>query len=170
MAPAHAAPAVVPAGPMHTGGGGQKKGNMGLILGLGGLALLLLIGSGVAYVATRPKPTTTSGLPDINSSSSAAASASMAHTDEPPPVVTSAAPLETSGVKTAAVVTGGGGTPAKPIPTPKPSQSTAPTPTPQPPANDPDICKKARAQKAAGKPAAIVSALENQCRAQGGTP
>ena len=171
MPPSHAA--AVPAAPMHTAGA-QKKSNMPLILGLGGLALLLFIGAGIAVVATRPKPTTTSGLPDINASASADPTGSMAHTEEPPPVITSAAPLDTSGAKTAAVVTGGGGantaSTAKPVPTPKPTNTAAPTPTPQPPANDPEVCKKARQYKAAGKPAAIVGALEAQCRQAGGTP
>jgi len=75
-------------------------------------------------------------------------------------------------------------TPA-PTPTPVPTPTPAPTPTPTPvpppvptpkpppgpaPRQEPAICARAREAKAAGRSAAIVRALEQQCRNAGGNP
>ncbi len=58
-----------------------------------------------------------------------------------------------------------------PTPVPTPTPPPAPTPTPKPPTPaEPAVCARARQAKASGSAAAIVRALETQCRNAGGTP
>jgi serine/threonine-protein kinase len=173
--PGPVAPAVVPAGPAHAPAAGKKGGPPMLVIGLGALALLLFIGAGVGIAMKGKKTTTTTTSLDLNGTAAASAASSMANVDEPPPPVTSAAPLDSSGIKIPPVPNnnGAGGaktTPTKPIPTPTPSTTPTPTPTPQPPKADPPECKRYRDAKAGGRPAAVLKALETQCRNAGGTP
>ena len=173
-----AAPAVVPAGPAHAPAAAKKSGPPTLVIALGALALLLFIGAGIGIAMSgkkNPTPTTTSL--DLGSDTATAAASSMAHVEEPPPVVTSAAPLDTTTTAAPLPVPnnagGGGATTAKPTPTPTPKPTPTPVPTPVPtpqPKADPPECKRYREAKAAGRTAAVLKAMETQCRNAGGTP
>jgi tRNA A-37 threonylcarbamoyl transferase component Bud32 len=55
-----------------------------------------------------------------------------------------------------------------PVPPPAPTPVPPAAPTPQPPRAEPAICAAARSARQRGSPSA--GSLENQCRAQGGTP
>lgn len=55
-------------------------------------------------------------------------------------------------------------------PVPAPTPTVKPLPTLPPSSSEPAACVQARAARASGKPAAVVSALESKCRAAGGTP
>jgi len=164
-----AAPAVVPAGPAHTGAA-KKGGPGGLVIGLGVLAILL-IGGGVAAYALRgkPKPVTTVDLSTASAQASAVPleSASAAHVEDPATAVT-AAPTLSGGTTTAVAAGGGGGTGGKTTPKSVPTPTPKTTPTPTPAAARPPVCDKAKAAMARGGPAALV--LEQQCRAAGGVP
>jgi serine/threonine-protein kinase len=164
--PVSAGPAIVPAGPAHHAP--QKKGGMGLIVGLGALALLLLGGGGILMVR-QSKHTTPDVVTDLGQGTpSASAPASSAAAEDQPPPDTSTQPLApgsplakgTSGGVPARTDAG-----AKGVPTPQPKTTPPTTPTPQI-AADPPICVQARAAKARNNPAAPV--LERQCIAAGG--
>jgi len=170
--------AVVPPGPMHHGSpsGGEKKGGMGLIIGLGVVAVLLLGGGGVALMMKgKPKPVPTTSL-DLGSATAGGGGtpipleSASAGLPDPGASVTGAAPL-TSGATTPPVVAnnGGGttnpGTGTKPTTTPKPTPTPVPTPKP---AARPPICDQARA--AIDRKAPAAAALEAKCRAAGGVP
>ncbi|MBX3209167.1 MAG: serine/threonine protein kinase [Labilithrix sp.] len=166
-----AAPAVVPAAPTHTAGAANKKsGPPMLVIGLGALALLLFVGAGVGLAMSGKKTTTSAGL-DLPTTT-ASAESSVAHVEEPPPPIESAAPLDTTAAKIPPVPnnnTNGGATKPTTPTTPK----TVPTPTPQPPPPpkvEPEPCKRLKEARAGGRPAAIIKALETQCRNAGGTP
>ncbi|MBS2015270.1 MAG: protein kinase [Deltaproteobacteria bacterium] len=180
-APAHAAPAVVPPGPAHHGAsGGEKKGGMGLIIGLGVVAVLLLGGGGVALMMkSKPKPVPTTSLTDLASASAGTGgtvpleSASAGSVPDPGASVTGATPL-TSGPTppTQPIANAGGGsssggtTPAKPT---NPTTPAKPVPTPIPaPKPRPPECDRAKAAIARNSPAA--PGLEAKCRALGGVP
>jgi serine/threonine-protein kinase len=158
--PAGPPPAVsVPQGPAHAP---AKKGGMGLIIGLGVLAVLL-IGGGIAAYALRgkPKPVSTTDLSSLTSASASASSipleAASEHTDPTPPV-TAAEPLE--GGVTVAVTPTKPGTGTKPV--------AKPVPTPTPPKVDPGpICDRARRARDRGTPGA--AGLAAQCKAAGGS-
>jgi hypothetical protein len=139
---------------------------MGLVIGLGALAILL-IGGGIAAYALKGKPKGATGDPLADLSASASVSA---------PVETAAVVEEDAGTVTPlggssgvvavtnTVKTGTGtGT--------KPTASAVPTPKikpPDPPKPDPPICAKARDAAKRNSPAAAN--LSAQCRAAGGTP
>jgi serine/threonine-protein kinase len=177
MTPAPMTPAQMMGGgpaPAAMGGGGaavpaapapapaKSGGGMGLILGLGALAVVLLGGGAIAYVATRPKKAvidpslTTSAGPTVVTETSASA---VASTDTPPDVG-STTPL--------------GHTPTPPGPAvhpdhkPSASAKPIPTPTPTPPSKPPAdaICAQARNAIKTGNPQA--PALADQCRKAGG--
>ncbi len=161
--------AVVPAGPAHAPA--DKKGaNMGLILGLGGLAVLLIGGGALAFfLGGKPKPVTTTSLTDLATSGSAVPVESSApHSD----VDAAVAAVETLGGTTTArtAVAGNAGTAAPKNTTATTTRPTsAPVPTPKPVAKaDPPVCVTARQAKARNNPAA--AGLEASCRAAGGTP
>jgi eukaryotic-like serine/threonine-protein kinase len=165
------APIAVPAGPAHSPA--KKSGPPMLIIGLGGLAGLLLVGAVIfAVVGRKPKQATTTTALDLNGTSTAAVASSVAHVDEPPPVVTSAAPLDSSAIKIPPVpnnnasTSGGAKTPTTPT---KPSVTPVPTPTPV--KADPPECAKYRADKASGtKTKTMLASQEARCRAAGGSP
>ena len=172
---ASAAPAVVPAGPAHAPNANKKSGPPMLVIGLGGLALLLFIGAGIGIAMSGKKTPATTTAIDLGGTATATATSeasSMPSVDEPAPPVTSAAPLDTTDTKIPPVSnnTGGGGgtkptTPSNTKPTPTPT----PVPTPTPKA-EPEVCKRARDARAQKRPAAVVTALETQCKSAGGTP
>ncbi len=154
------APAIVPHAPAPAG---KKGGGAGLVVGLAIVAVLLIGGGVLAYVAkgrSQPVPATTAFDPAAAGTTGAAEAGSMAHADEPPPVVETSTPLAPASGPSPAP----GGV-AKPAPKAKP----APTPTPAP-KPDPKECIDARNAKSRGSPAAIVSKLEAKCKAAGGTP
>lgn len=161
--PIAGAPAVVPAGPAHSPP--QKKGGSGVIIGLAGLAVLLLAGAGIGFAVSRkPKPVPTVASPDTPATTTVAAS--VAASDQPPdhPPVVDVAPLDSSKAAVAANVAGGTApkaTTAKPVPTPQPK-------TKEPPKQEPEVCVRARRAKAEGRISA--QKLENDCRAAGGVP
>ena len=177
--PMGASAAVVPPGPMHHGspsGGGEKKGGMGLIIGLAVVAVLLLGGGGVALMMKgKPKPVPTTSL-DLGSASAGSTapipleSASAAVAD-PGGAVTGAAPL-TSGPTPPVVANNGGGTTnpgtgTKPT-TPQKQPATVPAPVPTPKPVRPPVCDQAKAALQRNSPAG--PALEAKCRAAGGVP
>jgi serine/threonine-protein kinase len=140
---------------------GEKKGPPVLVFALAGLAALLLVGSGIAYLATRPKPVTTTGL-DLPS----------ATTTTPPAPAPAPAPAPDPATSTAPLT---GPTPAPgphpgPATGPHPAPAPKPIPTPEPKKPDPPACQSARDAKKQGLPPASIAALENKCRAAGGTP
>ena len=168
------APIAIPAGPAHGGphAGGEKKGGMGLILGLGVLAILL-IGGGITAFALRGKPKTGPGGDPLAGISATAATAAVVESATPPAPddssVTGAAPL--NGTTTAVAANNGRGkpVPAKTgpgaIPTPTPKD---PPPPPPPQKVDPPIC--ARARDALARKSSAAANLVAQCKAAGGNP
>ena len=167
-------PIAIPAGPVHGGAGhgaGEKKGGMGLVIGLGALAIIL-IGGGITAYALKGKPKVATGDPLAGVSASASESAipvetAAVATDDTAEAGT-VAPLGGSTSGAIAVVntvkpTGPGTKPsAAPIPTPKIVKP------PDPPKPDPPICANARA--AAKRNAPTAADLAARCRAAGGTP
>jgi len=166
------APIAIPAGPVHGGShaGGEKKGGMGLIVGLGALAILL-IGGGITASVLRAKPKTGPGGDPLAGISATAETAAVVESGTPPPDdssgSTGAAPL--NGTTTAVTANGGRAVPAKTatsgIPTPKPKD---PPPPPPPPPKDPPIC--ARARDALARKSSAAANLVAQCKAAGGNP
>jgi tRNA A-37 threonylcarbamoyl transferase component Bud32 len=147
-----APPAVVPA--VQHAQAPAKGGGMGLVIGLGALAFLLLGGGAIAYFATRPKAPVID--PSIAGSVIAQPSVSVATPDPTPSDVPSSTPL-TPG-KPTTVVVHNPTTPAKPIPTPTPAKPARPEDVPQ--------CIQARAAIKAGK--ANAPDLVTECRKAGG--
>ncbi len=160
------APAVVPPGPMHTAAD-RKSGPPMLIIALGGLALLLFLGMGIAYLVSGKKKTTTTAAFDPGTATATASAASSVTAAETPTApIETAAPLDTSATKVPVAPTGGGGG-TKPTAT----ASAKPVPTPTPVKADPPICKRAREARAMkGMSPLTIQNLEGQCRAAGGTP
>jgi hypothetical protein len=177
MTPAYGAPSpasapiAIPAGPAHgaSHGAGEKKGGMGLVIGLGALAILL-IGGGIAAYALKgkTKPATGDPLADLSATASAIAV----------PVETASVPTEDPagthaplGASSGAVATGTTVKTATGTAT-KPPASAAAIPTPKikppdPPRPDPPICAKARDAAKRNSPAAAN--LIAQCKSAGGT-
>lgn len=146
-----------------------KKGN-GLVIGLGALAVLLLGGGAIAALSSgkksvEPVPMDLTSTPSVTASAETTAEPSAT---TPPDETTK--PLDTAPpLKPATPPAGGGGTkPTTPSTTKPTTPSTVPTPTPK--GAEPAACAQARQAKADKKPAAIVNALEKNCRAGGGTP
>ncbi len=180
-APFSAAPmmgggAGIPSAPSYQQGGGQqqKKGNA-LVIGLAGLAVLLLGGGGVvAMMARSPKTVATTPI-DISSPSATTTTATAAvDTSTGNATVTSAAPLLDSNGAAKVPPTSGTHTPTKP------TEPAKPVPTPTPPGKEPAKPEPAKPEPAAcrayheakSKPRsnpATLNALENACKAQGGT-
>ncbi|MBX3186428.1 MAG: serine/threonine protein kinase [Labilithrix sp.] len=161
-APLASPPAVsVPQGPSHAGP--EKKGGMGLIIGLGALAVLL-IGGGIAAYAMRGKPKPVTTDLDLGSATASATVAleSSNHVETPPVTDTEpiTEPLE-GGVTVALTPNKTGAVPPKTPPKP------VPTPTPTPKADAAAICARARSAVAKGSPAG--PGLTAQCKAAGGT-
>ncbi len=166
-------PIGIPAGPAHgmTSGGGEKKGGMGLIIGLGALAILLL-GGGAAVFLLRGKPNPVTVDPVAITTETAPVESA---TPPPPPPDDTSATAPLNGTTTTAVAANNGGgtapkvTPkagtAASIPTPKPKETTPPPP---PQKADPPICARARDALKRNSPAA--TSLVAQCKAAGGTP
>jgi tRNA A-37 threonylcarbamoyl transferase component Bud32 len=157
-------PAVVPAGPMHQGAPQQKKGGAGLIIGLGGLAAVLLIGAGVFALMHRgPKPVPTVPTTDTAVATTPSLEPSASAVPDVPVTVATVEPLASAATAvipaTHAGGGGGGKTPvAKPIPTPSIKQ--------EPAKPDPPICVQARGAAARHSP--VAAKLEAQCIAAGG--
>jgi hypothetical protein len=166
------APIAIPAGPVHGATTGEKKGGMGIVIGLGALAILL-IGGGVAAYALRgkPKPATGDPLADLSAASSVTApveTAAVADDD-----AGGATPLgATSGLAATTTTTiaakTGTGPAIKPATASVPTPKIAPPPPPPPPKPDPPVCAKARDAARRNSPGAVN--LQNQCRAAGGVP
>jgi len=171
------APIAIPAGPAHVGshGGGEKKGGMGLIIGLGALAILL-IGGGITAFALRGKPKTGPGDPLAGISATVQTAPVESAVTPPPPDDSSATgttPLNGTTTTAVAANTGAKAGTAPPktgtaatIPTPKPKDP--PPPPPPPPKVDPPIC--ARARDALARKSSAASNLVAQCKAAGGNP
>ena len=167
--------AAIPAGPAHGSphGGGEKKGGMGLIIGLGVLAILL-IGGGVTAFALKGKPKTTTGDPLAGLSATTTETAIAVESATAPPPIDSTggttAPLDTSASTAVAANTAAAKTGTTPT---KPATSAGPVPTPkikpaEPPKVDPPIC--ARARDALARKSSAATNLVAQCKAAGGTP
>ena len=166
------APIAIPAGPAHgaTHGGGEKKGGMGLIIGLGAVAILL-IGGGIAAFALKGKPKGVTGDPLAGLSATTTETAvAVESATAPPPDDSSGTTAPLNGTTTTAVAANTGG--AKTATTP-PKASAGPVPTPKikpadPPKPDPPIC--ARARDALARKSSAAANLVAQCKAAGGTP
>jgi serine/threonine-protein kinase len=174
-----AGPAHVPAGPSHSQANAQKGGGKGLIIGLAALAALLLVGGGIAALASRSKKTVTPIVDTAtattvatDTASGSTAAASVATGEVPTAEVTGVAPLGGPTAEVTPKSSSGGAAPAKTEPKPTPTPHPAAVPTPTPPKGDPPAaaakCAAARAARARNSPAA--ASLEGQCRALGGTP
>ena len=172
---AQAGAASVPQGPAHQPA--KKGGGMGLIVGLGVLAVLLIGGGVTAYaVRSKPKPVPTEAL-DLSGSSSAVTPVESASTAGGTPPVDADAAVATAeplgGTTTAPKIaanpgtSSSGGAATNPKTTPN-TPKTVPTPKPPEPKPDPPDCKLARVARARNSPAA--AGLEAKCRAAGGAP
>jgi eukaryotic-like serine/threonine-protein kinase len=160
----------IPAGPMHGashGGSGEKKGGMGLVIGLGVLAVLL-IGGGITVYALRGKPTAATGDPLAGLSGTASVTAPVESAVVAEEDAGSATPL---GGSSGVVATTNTGAKTGTGPAIKPATASVPTPKikpPDPPKVDPPICFKARDAARRNSPGAPN--LLAQCRAAGGVP
>ena len=156
----------IPAGPLHQGAP-EKKSGMGLIIGLGGLAAVLLIGGAIAFAmrGKGDKPVVTDPLSGI-----ASATTSASAPVETAPVDSSAAATTLGSTAPLGAVVppaaNRGPTPANhaaSIPTPKLPASQKP---PEPPKADPPVCVQAR--DAIRRKSPIAAQLEASCRTAGG--
>jgi serine/threonine-protein kinase len=168
----------IPAGPAHGGPqAGAKKGNMGLVIGLGGLAAVLLIGAGIAVAVGGKKKTVEPPPIDTSATASATPEGSVAATDTAAPALTTAEPLTSAAPaldpnagkpSSSSGGTPGGGTGKTTNPS---GGKTTPAPIPTPkPAAETKECATYHSAKSSGQKPAILAALEAKCRASGGTP
>ena len=155
----------IPAGPAHGTTGPEKKGGMGLVIGLGALAIVL-IGGGIAAYALKGRPKTPTGDPlaDLSASSSTSLAVPV-ETSSTAPDDSSATPLGST------TATGTGGSTVKVATVTSTTKATAGIPTPKPkppdpPKVDPPICVDARNAAARKSPAAAN--LAAKCTAAGG--
>ena len=142
---------------MVTAGSQPEKKNNTLIFVLGGLAAVLLIGAGIAAVASGHKiPTTTGNGLDLPTAAPAPAPVT-APADSVATTVTSAAPLTAP----APVVV------PHTAPAPKPATAPSTKPAPKP---DPAECVEARkAHGNKGANAKVLEQLDAKCKAAGGS-
>jgi serine/threonine-protein kinase len=176
--PSGAAPAgspiAIPAGPARgtSQGNADKKGGMGLVIGLGAVAILLIGGGITAYALQgKPKPATGDPLADLSATASALSVPVETATAPPEDSAAQVAPLGATSAAVplatgATVKTAGANTGTKP----PASAAAIPTPKikpPDPPKPDPPICVSARDAVKRKSPAAAN--LSAQCRAAGGT-
>jgi len=154
--------AAVPPGPQHMGA--PKKGNTGLIVGLGAVAVLLIAGAGIAAVASKKKPTpVTTDLTSTSASADTSASPSAAEdTSAAPTVATPLTPGTPQNPNTGGGTTRPSAGHAASIPTPKPSQNTPPPMTEQ--------CERLKRLRQSNQPPAIVERAVGACRNSGGDP
>ena len=157
-------------------GGPQKKGN-GLIIGLGALAVVLIGAAGIGYAMTRPKAVVTTPVDLSSPAATTSTAAAAVDTSATSTTVASAAPLLDS--NGAAKVPPASGThppvkptePAKPVEPAKPAPTPTPTPKVEPNKPEPAACRAYHETKAKARSnPATLNALENACKAQGGTP
>lgn len=149
--------ASVPQAPVHSP---AKKGGNGLVIGLAIAAVLLLGGGALAFMSSSKKPQAVDPVSATLNGLTPSASVTVATPDPTTPTpdpsvdVGDTKPLDPGKpAKVEPAGNAGGGTTTKKPPPAKP---------------EPEVCNKAKAEKAKGSPAAVVNALENACRSQGG--
>ncbi|MCL2723206.1 MAG: serine/threonine protein kinase [Polyangiaceae bacterium] len=160
-----------------------KKGK-GLVIVLGALALVLLGGGALAAVFSRKPP------PPPQMDLGVDAAATIAPTTPPTEVVPPPQEQQEASVTVPALETGKSAQPPAAVVQPKPPTPPTPpanptpnvNPVPVPPPPQPpqrpfrhqqrteEICAQARSARSRRQPAAIIAALENRCREQGGNP
>ena len=151
-------PAYLPAGPAHASHQ-QKNGGSGLVIGLGALALVLLLGGVGAYFATRSK--TPAPVPVVIDTATTSASVAASTPPTPPDETTvNVAPL-TPGTAPGTSVTHAPTTVKDAGAAVKPSASAVKPPPP----SEPPACVQARAQP---KGSPVYRRLESLCIGAGG--